>query len=148
MQITVRMTPEMKSLITKLRGDIGGAMSAGMENLLAALEARAVKETPVDSSNLVNSITHYVTDGGRTGILKATAPYAEHVHEGTGLFGPHKKRIVPRDKKALFWPGARHPVKSVKGMKGRPFFTRAIEKTDAQAEYEEGLRNFLKRRRW
>ena len=32
-----------------------------------------------------------------------TAPYARWVEEGTGLYGPRKKRIVPTHAKALAW---------------------------------------------
>lgn len=53
--------------------------------------------------------------------------YARWVHDGTGLYGPLKRKIVPRTKKALHWKGAAHPVKSVKGMKPRPFLAQAAE---------------------
>jgi hypothetical protein len=48
-------------------------------------------------------------------------PYAKYVHEGTGLYGPNGARIVPKTKKALYWPGADHPVKSVAGQQKQPF---------------------------
>ena len=48
----------------------------------------------------------------------------EYLEEGTGLHGPkHKKYVIrPKDKKALFWDGARHPVKEIHhpGMKSKP----------------------------
>lgn len=31
-------------------------------------------------------------------------PYGEYQHEGTGLFGPKKRRIYPRTAKVLAWP--------------------------------------------
>lgn len=148
MEVHLRMTPDIKKLLAELGGDMDRGLSAGMENLLETLEAHAVEEAPVLIGNLVNTITHYITDGGRTGVLKATAPYAKFVHEGTGIFGPLKKKIVPTTKKALFWPGARHPVKSVKGMRPRPFFRIAIERTDVNAEFAEGIGNYLRRRGW
>ena len=46
------------------------------------------------------------------------------IHQLGGKTAPHK--IVPKNKKALFWPGAKHPVKSVNhpGSKipARPYF--------------------------
>lgn len=51
--------------------------------------------------------------------------YAIYVHNGTGVYGPKGEAIVitAKNKKALFWPGAAHPVKSVtiKGIKPNPF---------------------------
>jgi hypothetical protein len=50
--------------------------------------------------------------------------YAADVEFGTR---PHK--IVPKNKKALFWRGARHPVKSVNhpGSRAKPFLFPAYE---------------------
>ncbi|MBL7400851.1 hypothetical protein IL380_24525, partial [Escherichia coli] len=45
----------------------------------------------------------------------------------TGLYGPMRRKIVPKTKKALHWKGAAHPVKSVQGMKPRPFLAQAAE---------------------
>ncbi len=47
------------------------------------------------------------------------APYAKFVHTGTGLFGPAKKRITPKNKKALKTPYGLK--KSVAGMKANPY---------------------------
>lgn len=51
--------------------------------------------------------------------------YAEYVEYGTG---PHV--IRPRNKKALWWPGAEHPVREVyhPGTSPNPFFQRGIER--------------------
>lgn len=49
--------------------------------------------------------------------------YGQYLEEGTGIYGPHKEPFIikPKTKKALFWPGATHPVKAVlhSGMKPR-----------------------------
>lgn len=93
------------------------------------IEARAVKNAPERTSNLINSIvTEFEGGGFNSGAkVKATARYAIFVHEGTGIFGPVGLPIFPRNKQALFWPGARHPVKMVRGMKPRPFLRRAFD---------------------
>lgn len=58
--------------------------------------------------------------------------YAKWLEEGTGLYGPHKQRytIRPKNKKALFWPGAAHPVKSVNhpGMRPRAIIKPTFDK--------------------
>lgn len=84
---------------------------------------------PVRSSNLLHSFR------AQAGRLWArwypTAPYASMVHDGTGIYGPEKKMIIvkPKNKKALFWPGAKHPVRSVKqkGFKGNPFMPKILD---------------------
>ncbi len=41
--------------------------------------------------------------------------------------------ILPKRKKALYWPGARHPVKAVyhhPGIKANPYFERGMRKSD------------------
>jgi len=56
-------------------------------------------------------------------IVGTNLKYARMVHDGTR---PHV--ITARKAKALFWPGARHPVRSVRhpGTKARPFLTDAL----------------------
>jgi len=117
---------------------------AGMTNLIEEIEARAVKEAPVKTGNLANSITSNVSADGKRGEIRATAHYAEFVHRGTGLFGPFKQRIFPKVKKALFWPGAAHPVKWTRGMKPNPFFIRALKQIKPQRVFENGVLGYLK----
>lgn len=52
-----------------------------------------------------------------------TAPYAIYVHQGSG-----PRTITPKNKKALFWPGAKHPVRSVRhpGTKPNPFMEKIL----------------------
>lgn len=57
--------------------------------------------------------------------------YSRWVHDGTGLYGPRKKRIVPKHKKALAFKSKkfgkkRIVVKSVKGMRGNPYLKDAM----------------------
>ena len=70
---------------------------------------------------------------------RSPLPYAEYVHEGTGIYGPKGTPIVPVTKKALKfkWDGPGGAVrskdkrgyvfaKSVKGQKANPFLARAL----------------------
>lgn len=62
----------------------------------------AQDQAPYVTGNLRNDIKVYEDGDLKFEIGNSKlAPYAKWVHDGTGLYGPHKKRIVPRSKKAL-----------------------------------------------
>jgi HK97 gp10 family phage protein len=86
-------------------------------------EARS--RAPVDTGRLRSSIVHRAEDHGRayTVTVGTNVTYAEHVEYGTA---PH--RIYPRNKQALYWPGAAHPVAYVDhpGTAPHPFLRPAI----------------------
>jgi len=145
LKATVKVTPNLKKLLDNPGQEMTGAIRAGTLHVTGEIEAKAVKEAPVKTSNLANSITSNVSSDGLKGEVTATAPYGEYVHRGTGLFGPFKQRIKPKTKKALFWPGAEHPFASTKGMRPNPFFARALQKTNVQATFEDGIEQYLKR---
>jgi hypothetical protein len=148
--IGIEITPEPDDLSADLRGVVHAAIKSGMQYLVSKLEAAAVKEIPVRTSNLVNSITSYVSPDGMSGYIKATAPYAEYVHDGTGIYHTPDPRapwmIRPADKHALYWPGAKHPVKKITHQGSRPnqFVARTTERWNPQALFEEGISNYLK----
>jgi HK97 gp10 family phage protein len=153
MNISIKITPHISELMGRLKGDVAGALKAGMIYLLSTIEAKAVKNAPVGKGsgvggNLARSRTSDVSEDGGKGTLRFTAPYAGYVHEGTGIYGPRKRRIVPTSKKALFWPGAKHPVRSVAGMRPRPFATKALAAIDPQKEYDTGVSNYLRQKGW
>lgn len=63
--------------------------------------------------------------------------YARWVHDGTGIYGPRKRRITPKRGKVLVFPSKTHGrrkgkyagkvvVRSVKGMVGNPFLADAL----------------------
>lgn len=89
----------------------------------------AIAEAPVDKGILKGMIGPPVTSiGGASVVTKITshAGYSFFVHEGTAAHV-----IYPSAKKALFWPGAEHPVRRVNhpGTKANPFMKRALDKT-------------------
>lgn len=101
----------------------------------------AKRECPVDEGTLRGSITHVSTVDSRGAkvVVGSPLPYAEYVHEGTGIHGPKGTPIVPVTKKALKfkWDGPGGAVrskdkrgyvfaKSVKGQKPNPFLARAL----------------------
>jgi HK97 gp10 family phage protein len=144
MELDFKIQPDLQRLTRQLKGDVKGATRAGMINLTTRVEASARKNAPVRTANLANTGTNEVNADGTQGSVTFTAPYAGYVHQGTGLYGPHKTKIVPRGKRALYWPGAAHPVRSIRGMKGRPFLQKAAEESNMEALFTEGANNFLK----
>lgn len=67
-------------------------------------------------------------DGSATIVVRTSQPTKlGYVRGGTGIYGPTGQRIRPTRKKALFWPDADHPVKSVAGMKPNDFVTPVLD---------------------
>lgn len=54
--------------------------------------------------------------------------HARWVHDGTGIWGPLKKFIIPKTKKVLRWRGANGFIfaKRSRGMKANPFLENAL----------------------
>jgi len=155
MLFDITITDNINKLIANLTpGNMRLAIRAGLLNVVETAEAYAAPETPVSTSHLVNSETAFMKDDF-TGILRATADYAKYVHEGTGIYGPHHQKIVPTDKKALAFRASWGPgrgkkgltvLRSVKGMKPNPFFTRARKRFKPADVFAEGVKGFLLRR--
>lgn len=61
----------------------------------------------VDTGRLSTSLTHEIFMTGSFHLSRArvgtNVKYARWVHDGTGLYGPRKQLIVPKNKKALKW---------------------------------------------
>ena len=123
-------TPE--SIARQLDG-IMKDKKAAMERAVKTVEAQAKREAPVKRGGLRRSITSRVEQGGDVGIVGTNLVYARRIHEG---FPKHILR--PKNKKALFWKGAAHPVKLVRhpGNKANPYFTRAANTSRAAVERE------------
>lgn len=146
MKLTVEFSPSIDDLTRKLKADIRGGAKAGMTNVVTTVESEAKRNAPMRTSNLKNSGSSFVNADGSRGSITFSAPSAAFVHEGTGLFGPRKTKIVPKTKKALFWPGAPHPMRSVRGMEAQPFLREAAEKYDLAGLFKTGMGNYLARK--
>lgn len=80
------------------------AMSEALEMTRIAIQFR----TPVRTGKLMSAWETRQDIPGTKGVIFNRVDYAAPVE-----FGSRRHTIVPRFKKALFWPGARHPVKKV-----------------------------------
>lgn len=57
------------------------------------------------------------------------------VVEGTGIYGPRGTPIRPVKAKALYWDGADHPVRQVRGMRANDFVSPVLD----DAKDEQGM---------
>lgn len=112
------------------------ALADGITRALLQIAERAREHAweaaPYRSGDLRASLTVQELDAA-TVAMGTNLEYAIFVHQGTGLWGPFKRRITPIRKKALYWPGAAHPVKSVKGQPPQPFLNTAWAKVLPEA---------------
>ncbi len=127
---------------------------AAMEG--AFLYERLVKmKAPVDTGAYRGSIRSEVAVKSRfrcevtTGTNAAQAfplEFGSGLH-GTGKGATHEKyAIVPDEKKALFWPGAEHPVLKVMhpGIEAQPHFRPALD--EGRPAIVKAIGNVLRRR--
>ena len=91
------------------------------------LESVVVEEAPAVTGNLRNTISSNVE--GMRGVVTIGSKYSIYIVEGTGIYGPRGKRIVPKTKKALAFTYKGIPMvrRSVRGMKPNPFHERAAD---------------------
>lgn len=76
------------------------------EPVLEALQLAVVHEAQALVPRKTGFLQRNIAPGfirGSSATVEARTPYARFVEEGTGLYGPKKKKIVPKTKKALAW---------------------------------------------
>ena len=91
----------------------------------AVLAKNTGQNTPYASGALIQSFLFQ-----QSGLQASWSPkvnYALFVEQGTGIYGPTGARIVPKTAKALWWPSAAHPVRSIAGMQGRHYMEKILE---------------------
>ena len=144
--ITLSFSPELGGLVPRLRADMDEVLTHGITVLALRLEELIKEEVPVRTGDLRDSTTSEVA--GLTALVKVRMHYAPHVALGTGLWGPKKARIKPKTAGALFWAGANHPVKSIKGMRPNPFPRRALRRLRPVGTFTKAIEAELTRRGW
>ena len=108
-------------------------LNAFVYRVASEIANEAQERVPVVTRNLRNDIKVYEEGDLRASVGNSKlASYAKYVHNGTGLYGPHKTRIVPKKKKALAftYKGKKVVCKSVKGQRAQPYL-------------EEGAKDYL-----
>jgi hypothetical protein len=128
--------------VEDIRPEVDRKEASGFSGLLDAVRAKARELAPKKTGSLRDSIEAYLA-GELQGVLESGAHYSSYLIGGTGIYGPRGREISisPVNRDALFWPGAKHPVKRVviKGIKPGDFLTRAIEEADLQDAFDKGF---------
>ncbi|MFH9826727.1 HK97 gp10 family phage protein [Streptomyces bobili] len=109
-------------------GGMSDDVKRAVERTRIDVQNEARRRAPVDTGRLRSSIVSRAEGSGRSVgyVIGSNVNYAAAVEYGTA---PHV--IKPVNKKALFWPGAAHPVAQVNhpGTRAQPFLRPAIEMT-------------------
>ena len=115
---------DLKGTSEDIRADVQKVLKKSGFNIEAKAKLNITNNGSVKTGHLRRGIT---TDVGNMEVTVHTSniKYARGVEEGTR---PHIIRA--KNKKALYWKGAKHPVKSVRhpGSRAKPFLIPAFEK--------------------
>lgn len=115
---------DLKDASENIRSDVQKVLKKSGFNIEAKAKLNITNNGSVKTGHLRRGIT---TDVGNMEVTVHTSniKYARGVEEGTK---PHTIRA--KNKKALYWKGAKHPVKSVRhpGSRAKPFLIPAFEK--------------------
>ncbi|MEU0370637.1 HK97-gp10 family putative phage morphogenesis protein [Streptomyces sp. NPDC006283] len=112
--------------LRRVLGGMSDDVKRAVERTRIDVQNEARRRAPVDTGRLRSSIVSRAENSGRSVgyVVGTNVNYAAAVEYGTA---PHV--IKPLTKKALYWPGARHPVAQVNhpGTRPQPFMRPAVE---------------------
>jgi len=122
--------------------------------LLGQVAGLAVREAAIKAPHKTGNLRRSIRIGtvtDKTAQVVVDANYARYVEEGTGIYGPRKRRIVPVNAKALRWIGG--PAGSLrlsgaarKGKAGAgagPIFARSVAGRRATPFFLPGVRTAI-----
>ena len=115
---------DLKETSEEIRSDVQKVLVNSGFNIEARAKRNISNNGSVKTGHLRHGITTNVGNMEVT-VHTSNIKYARLVEEGTR---PHTIRA--KNKKALYWKGAKHPVKSVRhpGSKAKPYLIPAFEK--------------------
>lgn len=126
LEIEIKNLPQLIETLKKYPAISARWFQRAIEAGIAEVQKTAVKGiVPWKTGRLTQSFGEGIVIKKLWAKIGPTVNYAIYVHEGTA---PHI--ITPKNKKALFWEGATHPVKSVRhpGTKPNRFMDKITER--------------------
>lgn len=127
--MSVKIVYNESELSLLLTGPTGG-VAKDMMRRGQLVENQAKRLCPVDTGRLRSSITHELRQERGVPVVRVgtNVKYAVYVHEGTGIYGPRHRMIVPVRAKALRFKVDSKVVyaKHVRGVRARPFLVEAL----------------------
>jgi HK97 gp10 family phage protein len=124
-QIQIKNIDQIRAAFTRSPAVMTKNLNRAIRQTIMFVRGESQKNAPVRTGYLRGSVyTDYEPLRGEIGYK---AKYAGFVHDGTAPY-----TIVPTTKKALFWKGAAHPMRSVRhpGIKANPFLQRAVDSSE------------------
>jgi hypothetical protein len=117
--------------IFRLLHSPAGPVHRKVSSVLRKAEAIAVATAPVDTGRLKNDRTADVRDEAvrLRGRLEFQVNYAWYVVKGTGIYGPRRRPITPKNAEVLVFRVGGQVVfaRQVKGQKPNPFLVNALK---------------------
>lgn len=135
-KLSIKMSPDGKDVVGKRAHK--QMADEHLANLSKKLNENIQDEAPKRSGKLAKAHRqHKLKQLNYEGYVDArtkASKYYPIVIKGAG-----PRVIVPKVKKALMWPGARHPVRKVNwpGFKGNDYVTRAIDSSNSDVRQTE-----------
>lgn len=129
MQVQVVGLDKLMADVSKAGGNADSLVTAALVNSTNKVQSNARVLAAHRTGALQNSILPEVR--GLNALVKVNEKYGRYIEGGTGIYGPSGMAITPKRGKALMFTsgGKTIFVKSVKGMRGRPFFKPGIEQS-------------------
>lgn len=130
-KITIHRIPIFELLYAPT-GDVHNLV----ERTTNAVHIATLRETPVMTGAMLGTLSQDIRVApGRSvrGIVESDDEAALWVQQGTGLFGPQRRPIVPRRSRVLRWPDRRSGsgfvyAESVAGQEPNPFMWRGLRR--------------------
>lgn len=141
--IEIKGLDKLNAALKKSPQIVVSELKQGVKTSVNIIRPIMVRNAPAKTAKLRMNIYARVSGlTGEVGPNLSITPYALFVHKGTKSY-----IIRPRIKKALFWPGARHPVKMVRhpGIKPNPFVERTVKEIENPINmiFQNHIRNIL-----
>lgn len=118
----------MNALLNSATGPVGQLVARVTRDVLRTVEIQCPKRTG-DTSRSFRSEVVVRPNRQIRGRVYSDDPVVRYLEEGTGLYGPRRRRITPRTAKALRFEAGGQIIfrKSVRGMEPQPFMKRSLE---------------------